>query len=111
MDKNRGFYPCEENKNALLNWLRMRDLPITVPNLERGFKELAEHGQLYFSEPDKAPRGYVPRKCKPYKWNSSSLDRNAVDKLKADLALWTAAEVKEFLALNSWQEFPGFLTY
>ena len=110
LERNRGFYACAENKDIILRWLDAHGLPITVTNLERGFKELAENAQLHMSEPDPTPRGYTPKHKAPYIYNGSHYDRTAIGRLKQDLALMTAEELKTMQVLNNWiPDFPPFL--
>ena len=104
------FYSCPENSAALNDWLARRELPVTAANLQAAYESLMENGQLHLTAPPaQQPGGPSHRKAKVYQYKGSHYDRTEINKLKAEIARMDAKQLREFMELNNWDDFPAFL--
>jgi hypothetical protein len=114
LEAHRNYFPCPENLEMINNYLAQRELPPTYPNLTRAYEELTEAGALHLSPPDPRQLGGTdphrrPPKPKIAPYHGSHFDRTEINRLKAQIALMSASEIREFLAVNNWSDWPPFL--
>jgi hypothetical protein len=114
MDSHPNYFACKENSIILDNYFKMHNLEPTYPNFVRAYEELTENAQLHISAPDpRLPGGNNPYsktpkpKIAPYR--GSRYDKTEVSRLKAQIAVMSASELKEFMAVNQWEDFPHWL--
>ncbi len=106
-----NYFPCKENLVILNNYLEMHNLAPTYPNLKRAYEVLTETGQLHLSTPDPRPLGGSAILPKPtiQRYTGSKYDRTEINRLKAEIAVMDSRQLKEFLAVNQWDDFPLWL--
>jgi hypothetical protein len=112
--KTHNYLECPENAVMLNDYLGRRNLDVTYPNLKEAYEYLMESGMLHVTRPDPQPIGGVdphrpPAKPKIVPYRGSRYDRTEINRLKAQIALMNANEIRECLSVNGWDDWPPFL--
>jgi hypothetical protein len=46
IERNPGYFKCDQNKERLLDYLTLNGLPLNTDTLEMGYRELSKKGKL-----------------------------------------------------------------
>ena len=111
MGNNPDFVACPQNRDALNNYLLRHQLPPTSPNFQRAYDDLLAAGLIHTTRPLPHPHpGYRPSKGRVERYSGSHYDKTQIDRLREQMALMTADELKELQAINGWvPDFPHWL--
>ena len=101
-----NFVRCPE-KPELHERLSRRAQPVThlSESAERLYEDLLQAGVLHVTPPP--PSGHRKGQIKQY--TGSHYDRAEISKLKAQIAQMTSSEIKAFMTVNGWSDWPLWL--